>query len=350
MDDTQIRVGIVGARGYIGLTLLRLLAGHPQVRIEVATSREMQGQPVALPRGTPPALRGLRYAEPTVAQLRGLDAIFFAAPHGVAAAMAPELLGEGVALFDVSADFRLRDADIWARWYEMEHPAPQLLEGAVYGLAELAADRLRQRDPSGSLVVACPGCYPTCALLPLLPLLARGAIDPGAIIVDAKSGVSGAGRTPSVELLFSEANENFKAYGTGGHRHHPEMLEQLQAASGEPVGLAFTPHLVPMTQGLFSTIYVRPSPGADPAALLADFYAEAPFVSVLDGEDPQTGAVTDTNSCLIRVLDTPGLPGHSTILSALDNLHKGAAGQAVQCMNLAFGLPETAGLRAWGGA
>ncbi|WP_043739857.1 N-acetyl-gamma-glutamyl-phosphate reductase [Thioalkalivibrio nitratireducens] len=338
----MISVGIVGATGYTGVELLRLLADHPGVRIRAVTSRGDAGTAVA---GMFPSLRGrvdLDFVEPAQARLDQCDAVFFATPHGVAHAMAGPLLDAGVRVIDLSADFRLRDAELWARWYGQPHGAPQWLGEAVYGLPELNRERIRS-----TRLLAVPGCYPTAVSLGLLPLLQAGAIDPDDIIADAKSGVSGAGRKAQVGGLFAEVGENFKAYGSAGHRHWPEIRQTLAEVAGRPVGLVFQPHLVPMIRGIHATLYVRPAgTERDFQALFEEFYRDEPFVDVLGpGAHPETASVRGTNVCRIA-LARPVESGRLVALSVIDNLVKGAAGQAVQGMNLMFGIPEETGLGA----
>jgi N-acetyl-gamma-glutamyl-phosphate reductase len=336
----MISIGIVGATGYTGVELLRLLARHPDVRIAAVTSRGDAGTPVA---AMFPSLRGvidLDFVAPETEYLAACDAVFFATPHGVAHAMAGSLLERGVRVIDLSADFRLRDADVWARWYGQPHGAPQWLEQAVYGLPELNRERIRE-----TRLLAVPGCYPTAVSLALLPLLRAGAIDPSDVIADAKSGVSGAGRKAQVGGLYAEVGENFKAYASGGHRHLPEIRQTLEQVAGGPVGLVFQPHLVPMIRGIQATIYVRPvAPDTDFQALFESFYRDEPFVDVMPpGAHPETASVRGTNLCRVAVA-RPVESGRLAIFSVIDNLVKGASGQAVQGMNLMFGLPEQAGL------
>jgi N-acetyl-gamma-glutamyl-phosphate reductase len=336
----MISIGIVGATGYTGVELLRLLAHHPQVEITAVTSRGDAGTPVAR---MFPSLRGvldLDFVAPEVELLAGCDAVFFATPHGVAHALAGPLLERGVRVIDLSADFRIRDAEVWSRWYGQPHGAPQWLHEAVYGLPELNRERIR-----AARLLAVPGCYPTAVSLGLLPLLHAGAIDPADIIADAKSGVSGAGRKAQIGGLFAEVGENFRAYASGGHRHLPEIRQTLEAVAGGPVGLVFQPHLVPMIRGIHATLYARPRASSmDFQALFEDFYRDEPFVDVLPaGEHPETASVRGTNLCRIAVC-RPVESERLMVLSVIDNLVKGASGQAVQGMNLMFGFPEDQGL------
>ncbi|MGM0813152.1 N-acetyl-gamma-glutamyl-phosphate reductase [Thioalkalivibrio sp.] len=336
----MISIGIVGATGYTGVELLRLLAGHPHAEIVAVTSRSDAGTPVA---SMFPSLRGridLNFVEPDPDRLAECDVVFFATPHGVAHAMAGPLLERDVRVIDLSADFRLRDAELWARWYGQPHGAPQWLEQAVYGLPELHRDRIRE-----TRLLAVPGCYPTAVTLGLLPLLRARAVDPSDLIADAKSGVSGAGRKAQIGSLHAEVGENFRAYASGGHRHHPEIRQTLEDAAGGPVGLVFQPHLVPMIRGIHATLYARPLDGQlDFQRLFEDFYRNEPFVDLLPpGGHPQTSSVRGTNLCRIAVF-RPVESGRVVVLSVIDNLVKGASGQAVQGMNLMFGLPEDLGL------
>jgi N-acetyl-gamma-glutamyl-phosphate reductase len=336
----MISIGIVGATGYTGVELLRLLAHHPQVEIAAVTSRGDAGTPVAR---MFPSLRGvldLDFVAPEVQLLAGCDAVFFATPHGVAHALAGPLLERGVRVIDLSADFRIRDAEVWSRWYGQPHGAPQWLHEAVYGLPELNRERIR-----AARLLAVPGCYPTAVSLGLLPLLHAGAIDPTDIIADAKSGVSGAGRKAQIGGLFAEVGENFRAYASGGHRHLPEIRQTLETVAGGPVGLVFQPHLVPMIRGIHATLYARPrASNMDFQALFEDFYRDESFVDVLPaGEHPETASVRGTNLCRIAVC-RPVESERLMVLSVIDNLVKGASGQAVQGMNLMFGFPEDQGL------
>lgn len=342
----KIRAGIVGGTGYTGAELLRLLLQHPAVDLAVITSRQEAGTPIERVFGSLRGHSGLRFTAPDDPALRACDVVFFATPHGVAMGQARELLGAGARVIDLAADFRLRDPAQFAHWYKMPHACPDLLEQAVYGLPELGREAI-----AGARIVGVPGCYPTSIQLGLAPLLELerahpGSIDAGALIADCKSGVSGAGRKAEIELLSAEVSENFRAYGLGGHRHHPETVQQLEALLGRPVGLTFIPHLVPMIRGIFSTLYVplRAAGGADLQALYERRYAEEAFVDVMPaGSAPETRSVRGTNQARIA-LHRPA-EGLLAVLVVEDNLVKGAAGQAVQCMNLMFGRPEAEGLR-----
>jgi N-acetyl-gamma-glutamyl-phosphate reductase len=323
--------------------LLRLLAAHPDVQLTAITSRKEDGLPVA---DMFPSLRGhvdLAFSSPDKADLSKCDVVFFATPHGVAMAQAPELLAAGVKVIDLGADFRLKDQAAFEKWYKIPHTAPQLLEEAAYGLAELNREQIGK-----ARLVANPGCYPTTMQLGFYPLLKAGVIDPGYLIADAKSGVSGAGRKAEIGTLFSEASDNFKAYGVSGHRHTPETSAQLQRFTDRKVRLIFTPHLVPMIRGMHSTLYARLTKDIDNAALQALFeqeYKDAPFVDVMPfGSHPETRSTRGSNM-LRLALHRPDGDDTVVILVVQDNLVKGASGQAVQCMNLMFGLPEATGLR-----
>ncbi|MFZ2288783.1 MAG: N-acetyl-gamma-glutamyl-phosphate reductase [Halopseudomonas yangmingensis] len=337
----MIKIGIVGGTGYTGVELLRLLARHPQARVEVITSRSEEGVRVA---DMYPNLRGhyrdLAFSVPDVQALGACDVVFFATPHGVAHSMAAELLATGTRIIDLSADFRLQDAEEWARWYGQPHGAPQLLDQAVYGLPEVNREAIRN-----ARLIAVPGCYPTATQLGLLPLLEQGLADPSRIIADCKSGVSGAGRGASVGSLLCEASESMKAYAVAGHRHLPEIRQGLQRAAGQAVGLTFVPHLTPMIRGIHATLYATVADhSVDLQTLFEARYADEPFVDVLPaGSHPETRSVKGANLCRIAVHRPQG-GDLVVVLSVIDNLVKGASGQAVQCMNIALGLEETAGL------
>jgi N-acetyl-gamma-glutamyl-phosphate reductase len=336
----MIRVGIVGGTGYTGVELLRLLALHPKVEIVAITSRSEAGVAVA---DLFPSLRhhvDLSFTEPEVGRLAECDAVFFATPNGTAMTMAPALLAAGARVIDLAADFRLRDAAEWEDWYGMPHACPDLLGEAVYGLPELNRDRIGQ-----ARLIANPGCYPTAVLLGFMPLVETGVVDVGSLIADAKSGVSGAGRKASVPTLMAECGESFKAYGVPGHRHLPEIRQGLGWMAGAEVGLTFVPHLLPLIRGIHATLYagLTGEPG-DLQALFEQRYAGEPFVDVLPaGSHPETRTVRGVNHCRMAVHRPQG--GDTVVvLSVIDNLTKGAAGQAVQNLNLMFDLPETTGL------
>ena len=337
----MIKVGIIGGTGYTGVELLRLLAQHPQVELKVITSRGEAGKPVA---DMFPNLRGrvaLAFSEPDEEVLTGCDVVFSATPNGVAMTHARKLLEAGVKLVDLAADFRLKDAALWEKWYGMPHACPDLLAEAVYGLPEVNREKIRK-----ARLIANPGCYPTVVQLGFLPLVEQGLVDIRHLIADAKSGVSGAGRKAEVHTLFSEASDNFKAYGVAGHRHLPEIIQGLTVAAGKPVGLTFVPHLTPMIRGIHATLYARLNdPGMDLQKLYTQRYAHEPFVDVLPpGSHPDTRSVRAANTCRIA-LHRPQGGDTVVILAVIDNLVKGAAGQAVQNMNLLFGLPEDTGLQ-----
>ena len=336
----MIRVGIVGGTGYTGVELLRLLALHPEVEIVAITSRSEAGVAVA---DLFPSLRhrvDLRFTEPDLGRLAECDAVFFATPNGTAMTMAPALLAAGTRVIDLAADFRLRDAAEWEDWYGVPHACPDLLAEAVYGLPELNRDRIAE-----ARLVANPGCYPTAVLLGFMPLVETGLVDTGSLIADAKSGVSGAGRKASVPTLLAECGESFKAYGVPGHRHLPEIRQALGWMAGGEVGLTFVPHLLPMIRGIHATLYASlvGEPG-DLQSLFEQRYAGESFVDVLPaGSHPETRTVRGVNHCRLAVHRPQG--GDTlVVLSVIDNLTKGAAGQAVQNLNLLYGLPETLGL------
>lgn len=335
-----INVGVVGGTGYTGVELLRLLVQHPAVRLHVITSRSEAGQRVA---DIYPNLRGhvdLAFTAPDIGELCHCDVVFFATPNGIAMESAPTLVEAGVKVIDLAADFRLKDPAVWQKWYGMPHKCPDLLAEAVYGLPEMNRQQIR-----GARVVANPGCYPTAVQLGFLPLIEKGLVDNGRLVADAKSGVSGAGRHARVDVLFSEAADSFKAYGVAGHRHLPEISQGLAAAAGGKVGLTFVPHLVPMIRGIHATLYATlKDPDGDLQALYEQRYAGEPFVDVMPaGSHPETRSVRGANLCRIA-LHRPQDGDTVVVLSVIDNLVKGAAGQAVQNMNLMFGLPETSGL------
>jgi len=336
-----IKAGIVGGTGYTGVELLRLLAMHPDVDVQVVTSRAEKGLRID---SVYPSLRGfndLVFVEPTAENLTACDVVFFATPNATAMHMAKELLSAGVKIIDLSADFRLKDVAVWEEWYGAKHVCPDLLEQAVYGLPETNREAIKNAQ-----LVANPGCYPTATQLGFLPLVKAGIVDTSMLISDAKSGVSGAGRSASVVGLMSESGESFKAYGVPGHRHLPEISQELDNISNAPVSLTFTPHLVPMVRGIHATLYAPlKNKEVDLQKLFEEFYADEPFVDVLPaGAHPDTGDVRGTNRCQIAV-HQPQNGGVVTVLSVIDNLVKGASGQAIHNMNIMFGLDEQAGLR-----
>ena len=336
----MIRVGIVGGTGYTGVELLRLLARHPEVQIASITSRGDAGTDVTQ---MFPNLRGrlrLRFEDPATANLKSCDVVFFATPNGVAMAQAPALLDAGVRVIDLAADYRISDVADWSRWYGMQHASPEWVGKAVYGLPEMNRAAIRN-----ARLVANPGCYPTAVQLGFMPLLERGLVELHHLVADAKSGVSGAGRKAEVATLFAEASDNFKAYAVPGHRHLPEIRQGLSAMAGKPVGLTFVPHLTPMIRGIHATLYARIESEADFQELFAERYRDEPFVDVLPaGSHPDTRSVRAANTCRIAVHRPQG--GEIVVvLAVIDNLVKGAAGQAVQNLNIMFGLPETDGLQ-----
>ena len=335
----MIRVGIVGGTGYTGAELLRILARHPGASIGVITSRTEAGQSVA---EMFPHLRGhldLVFSEPDTGALAECDLVFFATPNGTAMRLVPELLARGTRVIDLAADFRLKDPAQWEQWYEMPHACPDLLGEAVYGLPELNRAAI-----STARLIANPGCYPTAVTLGFLPLLERRVVDPSWLIADAKSGVSGAGRKATTGLLMAEVGESFKAYSVGGHRHAPEIAQNLKTFSGVDVNLTFVPHLVPMIRGIEATLYARLTEGCvDLEALFETRYGHEPFVDLMPGGHPDTRSVRGANVCRIAVC-RQGEGDVAIVQSVIDNLVKGAAGQAVQNMNLMFGIEESAGL------
>lgn len=339
----MIKAGIVGGTGYTGVELLRLLAQHPEVELKAITSRKEAGTPVAR---MFPSLRrrvDITFTEPTPRALAGCDIVFFATPNGVAMGEARTVLDSGARIVDLSADFRIKDVAEWERWYKTKHAAPELVREAVYGLPEVNRDSV----PHARLV-ANPGCYPTAVQLGFLPLVEAGAVDVDHLIADAKSGVSGAGRKTELSLMYSEASDNFAAYHVMGHRHWPEIRQGLAQVARRDVGLVFTPHLTPLIRGIHATLYARVTKDVDFQALFEERYAKEPFVDVMpEGSHPDTRSVRAANTCRIAVHRPPESAKRSdtlVVLSVIDNLVKGASGQAVQNMNLMFGLPETAGL------
>lgn len=335
----MVKVGIVGGTGYTGVELLRLLGQHPHVELRAITSRGEAGMAVA---DMFPSLRGrvgLRFVSPQDAELEKCDVVFFATPNGIAMTQARALLEAGTRLIDLAADFRIKNQSEWEKWYGMKHAAPDLIAEAVYGLPEVNREKIRS-----ARLVANPGCYPTAVQLGFLPLMASGLVDTGTLIADAKSGVSGAGRKAEVHTLFAEASDNFKAYGVSGHRHLPEIRQGLSLAAGKAVGVTFVPHLTPMIRGIHATLYARVLKEADFQALYETRYKSEPFVDVMPfGSHPDTRSVRAANMCRIAV-HRPGGGDTLVVLSVIDNLVKGAAGQAVQNMNIMFGFDECAGL------
>lgn len=337
-------VAVIGASGYTGVELLRLLALHPRVRVSAVTSRQQAGQPLAEVFPSLAGIYDLTFEALEPAALAGrAEVVFTAVPHQAAMTIVPTLLEAGCKVVDLSADYRLHDPAVYAEWYE-EHQTPELLGEAVYGLPELYRERVR-----GARLVANPGCYPTSVALALTPLLREGLIDPATIIIDSKSGTSGAGRAAKVDTLYCEVNEGFKAYGLPRHRHTPEIEQTLSEAAGSPVTVSFTPHLLPVNRGILSTCYASLKTGLTTAELVEHYrrvYADEPFVRVLPaGRLPNLSQVRGSNFCDLGVCADPRT-GRVIAVAAIDNLVKGAAGQAIQNMNLLLGLPEGAGLGA----
>ena len=338
----MIKAGIVGGTGYTGVELLRLLAQHPQVELKAITSRKEAGTPVAR---MFPSLRKrveLAFIEPSARALAGCDVVFFATPNGVAMGEARAVM-EFSRVVDLSADFRIKDVAEWERWYKTKHAAPELVAQAVYGLPEMNREQVRK-----ARLVANPGCYPTSVQLGFLPLVEAGVVDIDHLIADAKSGVSGAGRKTELGLMFSESSDNFAAYHVMGHRHWPEIRQGLAQVARRDVGLVFTPHLTPLIRGIHATLYGRVTKDVDFQGLFEKRYAKEPFVDVMpEGSHPDTRSVRAANTCRLAVHRPPESGKRSdtvVVLSVIDNLVKGASGQAVQNMNLMFGFPETMGL------
>lgn len=339
MTNKKLKVGIVGGTGYTGVELLRLLSIHPNVTLTAITSRGEAGLPVA---DMFPSLRGyvdLVFTDPAQANLGECDVVFFATPNGIAMQQTRELLAQGVRVIDLAADFRIKDIPTWEKWYGMTHACPELVAEAVYGLPELNRSAIK-----AARLVANPGCYPTAVQLGFMPLLEAGVIDVSYLIADAKSGVSGAGRKAEVHSLFAESADNFKAYGVSGHRHLPEISQGLTGMANLPVGFTFVPHLTPLIRGIHATLYAKLTKPVDLQALYEARYADERFVDVLPkGAHPETRSVRGSNICRIAVHQPQG-SDVVVILSVIDNLVKGAAGQAVQNMNVMFGFTENAGL------
>jgi len=335
-----IKVGIVGGTGYTGVELLRLLAPHSQVELVTITSRAESGRRVD---DLFPNLRGhcdLQFSSPDIETLAACDVVFYATPHNVAMQMVPELLATGVKIIDLSADFRLRDAELWSQWYGEPHACPELLAQAVYGLPEVNRNKIADAQ-----LVACPGCYPTAVQLGFLPLLEAGVIDIDSLIANAASGVSGAGRQAKIDNLVSEASDNFKAYGVEGHRHLPEIEQGLSDIAAAPVAVTFVPHLLPIIRGIHATLYARLTSEVDLQQLYESRYENEPFVDVLPaGQLPQTRSVRGSN--MLRLAVTRPQQRDMVVVTVVeDNLVKGASGQAVQVMNILCGLDETMGLQ-----
>lgn len=336
-----MKVGILGATGYTGHELVRILANHEEADVVYLSAGSTVGQdyesiyPHTLPL-KPGKLQDQR-------DIPALDVLFCALPHGITSGLAEEVLVRGIKVIDLGADFRLQSVAEYEHWYKVKHQAPQLLSQAVYGLPELYREEIR-----GSSLVANPGCYPTASLLALVPLLEAKLIEPSHLIIDAKSGVSGAGRGVGPANHFAEINENFKPYGMEGHRHTPEIEQQLEKAAGGPVRINFTPHLVPMNRGMLATIYADPAPGVTAGDLRRCWqrhYGNEEFVHLLpEGVWPQTKFAAGSNHAFLQLM-VDERTGRAVIVSAIDNLLKGASGQAIQNMNLIMGLPEGTGLK-----
>ncbi len=335
----MIKVGIVGGTGYTGVELLRILSQHSEVSIQAITSRKEMGMAVA---ELFPSLRGriaLKFCDPADAKLDKCDLVFFATPNGIAMQQTRVLLDAGVRVIDLAADFRIKDVSGWEHWYGMSHACPDLVAEAVYGLPEINRDKIKV-----ARLVANPGCYPTAVQLGFLPLIEAGIVDTDHLIADVKSGISGAGRNAEVHTLFAEASDNFKAYSVPGHRHLIEIKQGLSNITASLVGLTFVPHLTPMIRGIHATLYARLTADVDIQTLYENRYANEPFLDVLPtGSHPETRSVRGSNFCRIAVHRPQG--GDTVVvLTVTDNLVKGAAGQAVQNMNLMFELPETLGI------
>ncbi len=338
-SNQMIKIGIVGGTGYTGVELVRLLARHPKAELRVITSRSQQGSPVA---DLFPNLRNtvdISFSAPSVEAYRECDLVFFATPNATAMTQARELLDQGIKLIDLAADFRIKDIATWEQWYGVAHDCPELVADAVYGLPELNREAIRTAS-----LVANPGCYPTAVILGLAPLLTSGLIEPSSIIADCKSGASGAGRKAAVTNAFCEVTESVKAYAVSGHRHLPEIRAILQTLN-DKADLVFTPHLMPMIRGIHATIYADALGSADDAQQAFETaYQKEPFVDVMPmGSHPETRSVRGVNVCRISLHHLPHANKY-VILSVEDNLVKGAAGQAIQNMNLMFGMDETMGL------
>ena len=335
----MIKVGIVGATGYTGQELLRLLINHPEVSIHCITSRSEAGKAVE---EIFPNLRhhlSMTFVAPDITVLRRCDVVFFATPHQVAMSMVPQLMHGHTRIIDLSADFRLRDPAQWAHWYHCPHQCPELLADAVYGLPEVNRDIIKKAS-----LIAVPGCYPTATQLGFLPLVESNLVDSSQLIADVKSGISGAGRKAAIPALLAEAAENMTAYAASGHRHLPEICQGLNAIGQQEVTLTFIPHLTPMVRGIHATLYATLTQDIDLQQHFEQRYANEPYVDVLPaGTHPGTKSVSGTNLCRISVI-RPQNQDRVVVLSVIDNLVKGAAGQAIQNMNIMFNLPETTAL------
>ncbi|MEM9398049.1 MAG: N-acetyl-gamma-glutamyl-phosphate reductase [Pseudomonadota bacterium] len=338
----MVKIGIVGGTGYTGVELIRLLLGHPQAELCAVTSRSDDGR--ALSELFPNLSRhtDLCFVKPDAAVLADCDVVFFATPHAVAMHDVPTFIARGQKVIDLSADYRIQDVALWERWYGVSHASPQLIEQAVYGLPEVNRSAITDAQ-----LIACPGCYPTAVQLGFLPLLAPLLIDPQSLTASAVSGVSGAGRQAKLPNLYGEVSENFRAYGVQGHRHLPEIEQGLSVAAGQPIEVTFVPHLAPMSRGIHATLFAALTDDACNLDLQTHFeqtYADEPCVDVLaQGQLPETRSVSGLNQCLLSV-SVPA--GRRTVVVTVveDNLVKGAAGQAVQCMNIMLGHDEMLGL------
>lgn len=336
----MIKVGIVGGTGYTGAELLRLLSQHPDVEILAVTSRSKQGVLIS---EIFPNLRGHMqhvFTSLDIEHLVNCDVVFFATPHGVAQSLVPKVLAKGIKVIDLSADFRIRDIETWEHWYNQRHLAPELAKIAAYGLPEVNRNKIRHAN-----LVACAGCYPTSIQIGLLPLLASKSISTRDIVANSASGVSGAGRQANISNLLSEVGDSFKAYAGSGHRHLPEIEQGLSDIAGQAVSVTFVPHLLPISRGIHSTIYTRLNDlNVDVQSIFEDHYKEEAFVHVLPpGSHPETRSVRGSNFCHVSV-HQPGNDGRVVVFVTEDNLTKGASGQAIQCMNIMFNLPEESGL------
>lgn len=340
---SKIKIGIIGGTGYTGVELLRLLVNHPQADVVLITSRSEAGRAVS---DLFPSLRGftqLCFSKPESSSFNDCDVVFSATPNGIAMTHASELLKNGVRLIDLAADFRIKDVDVWSKWYGMDHACPELVEQAIYGLPEVNRDLVKNAQ-----VIANPGCYPTATTLGFLPLIENNIVDISDLVADTKSGVTGAGRGASVANLYSEVNDSFKAYAVAGHRHHPEISQNLSETAGKNVNLTFVPHLTPMLRGIHATLYANMLDPKQPVEEIQSAfearYENEPFVDVMPlGSHPDTRSVKTSNMCRIALHKTGG-SGKLVVLSVIDNLTKGAAGQAIQNMNIMFGINETMGL------
>ncbi len=339
----MVNIGIVGGTGYSGVELLRLLSSHPQANVEVVTSRANAGRPVAEVFQNLRDMSELRFSEPEIESYRNCELVFFATPNATAMGQAEALLSAGIGVIDLAADFRIKDVGLWEKWYGVTHACPGLVDQAVYGLPELYREAIKK-----ARLVANPGCYPVSVILALLPLLQQDLIDPASIVADCKSGASGAGRSANVASAFCELTESVKAYAVDGHRHLPEIRQILQTVNND-ADLVFTPHLMPMVRGIHATVYADARGSSDKIQqIFEDYYNDEPFVDVMPaGSHPETRSVKGANHCRIAVHYLPESNKY-VVLSVIDNLVKGAAGQAIQNMNLMLNFDETTGLEALG--